>query len=94
MQSSPADTGVDGSKLYSVVDAVEPVPAIDGTWEVDDSASDWSTDSDDDFLNEANLQRLQQPETVTVKSVPKTIHEVVVPENVSTQHATPSFYHG
>ena len=51
--------------------------------EVEDSESDWSTDSDEEIITKDKVRLLQQPDVAPIKDVPKTVHEVLVPENVS-----------
>eukprot|EP00750_Incisomonas_marina_P029888 INCI724.3.p2 GENE.INCI724.3~~INCI724.3.p2 ORF type:complete len:183 (+),score=42.14 INCI724.3:185-733(+) len=53
--------------------------------EVEDSESDWSTDSDEEIITKDKVRLLQQPDVAPIKDVPKTVHEVLVPENAVTK---------
>ena len=51
---------------------------------IEDPAAEWSSDSEDVVITAAKVKQLQQGEAVGggVKNVPKTAHEVVVPQDV------------
>lgn len=53
------------------------------TFMVEDSGAEWSTDSDEDVLTSANVKQMQEPDPAPIKHKPKTLNEVLVPDDVS-----------
>lgn len=88
---SQAETSAAGNESVSggAAGAVEATLDAAGrhVCQVEDSESDWSTDSDEEIITKDKVRQLQQPDNAPIKDVPKTMHEVLVPENVSISRA-------